>query len=242
MIKLNNFSSFFVANWKLNGDFNFIDQFINELKLPKNGSKCVVICPTSVHLDYMMRNKNNFYVGAQNISQYKEGAYTGEISFTSLTDLKIEFCIIGHSERRKIFNESNADINSKLLLLIDHNIVPIICVGETFEEKENGKTNDVLAKQLDEGIPESSNSDNTIIAYEPVWAIGTGLTPSFEEINKTHEFIKNHNAKFCDYKVLYGGSVKSDNSKEIINLSNVDGALIGGASLKYDEFTKIIED
>ncbi len=242
MIKLNTFSSFFVANWKLNGDFKFIDEFINAIKIPDDETKCVVICPTSIHLNYIKHKRKNFYVGAQNVSQYKEGAYTGEISCTALSDLKIEFCIVGHSERRQIFNETNDDVNSKLFQLIDNDIVPIICIGETLEEKENGKTNEVLANQLFEGIPNSSNANNTIIAYEPIWAIGTGLTPTFEEINNTHEFIKNHNAKFSNYKVLYGGSVKSKNAKEIITLSNVDGALIGGASLKPDEFTKIIED
>jgi len=120
--------------------------------------------------------------------------------------------------------------------------VPVICIGETLEEKNNGKTNDVLVKQLEEGIPNYSNSNNTIIAYEPVWAIGTGLTPTLKEINKTHEFIKNHNTKFSNYKVLYGGSVKANNANEIVSLSNIDGALIGGASLISDEFAKIIKD
>jgi len=242
MIKINSFSSFFVANWKLNGDFKFIDQFIDNLKLPRENSKCVVICPTSIHLDYLRHKKNSFYIGVQNVSEHEEGAFTGEISCKALSDLNIDFGIIGHSERRQLFNETNTDVYQKSTRLIDYQIVPIICIGETLEEKENGKTNDVLSKQLKDGIPTSSNSDNTIIAYEPVWAIGTGLTPTLEEINKTHEFIKNHNSKFTDYKILYGGSVKADNAKEIVSLSNVDGALIGGASLKSDDFTKIITD
>ena len=242
MLNLNNFSSFFVANWKLNGNFKFIDQFISELKIPNNTSKCVVICPTSIHLDYLTLKKNNFFVGAQNVSQHNEGAYTGEISCNALSELNIEFCIVGHSERRQLFNETNNDVCLKSSRVIEYKIVPIVCIGETLEEKEKGKTNDVLSKQLEDSIPISSNADNTIIAYEPVWAIGTGLTPSLEEINKTHEFIKNHKSKFADYKILYGGSVKANNAKEIVSLSNVDGALIGGASLKSDDFTKIIAD
>ena len=242
MLNLNNFSSFFVANWKLNGDFKFIDQFINNLKIVDDVSRCIVLCPTSIHLDYISHKKNNFYIGAQNVSHHKEGAFTGEISCVSLADLKIDFCIVGHSERRQIFNETNEIINLKSSQLIAHNIIPIVCIGETLKEKQNNKTNEVLAKQLQESIPNSSNSNNTIIAYEPVWAIGSGLTPSFEEINKTHEFIKNHNTKLNNYKILYGGSVKADNAKEIVLLSNVDGALIGGASLKINDFTKIIED
>ena len=242
MIKINSFSSFFVANWKLNGDLKFIDQFIDNLKLPLDNSKCVVICPTSIHLDYLRHKKNNFHVGSQNVSEYKEGAYTGEISCKALSDLNIEFCIVGHSERRHLFDETNNDICQKTSRLIEYKIVPIVCIGETLEEKENGKANDVLSKQLEDSIPISSNSDNTIIAYEPVWSIGTGLTPTLEEINKTHEFIKNHNSKFANYKILYGGSVKANNAKEIVSLLNVDGALIGGASLKADDFTKIIAD
>ena len=242
MIKLDSFSSFFVANWKLNGDFNFITQYIDGLKLSVDKSKCVVICPTSIHLDVVSKKKNNFYIGAQNVSQHPEGAFTGEISSASLSELKIDFCIVGHSERRKIYYENNDDVKSKSIQLISNNIVPIICIGETLDEKESGRTNDVLAKQLLEGVPKSSNSNNTIIAYEPVWAIGTGLTPSLEEINKTHEYIKQHNIKFNNYKVLYGGSVKANNANDIISLTDVDGTLVGGASLKYEEFSKMILD
>jgi len=242
MMNLNKFSSYFVANWKLNGDFNFIDQFLDQLKIPNNESKCVVICPTSIHLNYISGKKKGLYLGAQNVSQHTQGAFTGEISIQSLCDLQVDFCIVGHSERRQIFNETNEIINLKSSQLIAHNIIPIVCIGETLKEKESNKTNEVLAKQLQESIPDSSNSNNTIIAYEPVWAIGTGLIPSFEEINKTHEFIKNYNPKLNNYKILYGGSVKADNAKEIVSLSNVDGVLIGGASLKFNDFIKIIED
>jgi triosephosphate isomerase (TIM) len=242
MINLDSFSSFFVANWKLNGDFNFIDQYFDGLKLLDDKSRCIVICPTSIHLDKVSQKKNNYYVGAQNVSQYSEGAFTGEVSCKSLTELKIDFCIVGHSERRLIYYENNADVYSKSIQLINNYIVPIICVGETLEEKENGQTNEVLTKQLNEGVPNSSNANNTIIAYEPVWAIGTGFTPSIEEINITHEFIKKHNTRFNDYKVLYGGSVKANNANDIVSLTCVDGALVGGASLKYEEFSKIIID
>ena len=242
MIKIDSFSSFFVANWKLNGDFKFIHQYIDGLKLPVDKSKCVVICPTSIYLDQISKKKNNFYIGAQNVSQHLEGAFTGEISCKSLSELKIDFCIVGHSERRQVFHENNSDVKSKSMQLINNNIVPIICIGETLEEKKNGKTNDVLANQLSEGVPQSSNSNNSIIAYEPVWAIGTGLTPSLEEINETHEFIKKHNSTFKNYKILYGGSVKANNAKQILSLKNVDGALVGGASLKYEEFSRVIKD
>ena len=242
MLKLSNFSSFFVANWKLNGNLQFIDQFITNLSLPNANSKCVVICPTAIHLDYLSKNKNGFYVGAQNVSEHEEGAYTGEISLRSLLETNVNFCIVGHSERRQIFKEKDQDINLKSLTLVENNIIPIICIGETLEQKEKGITNTVLEEQLINSIPSCSTFENTIIAYEPVWAIGTGLTPTLEEIEETHNFIKNCNSKLKNFKILYGGSVKANNSKDISNLLNVDGALIGGASLKSDEFNKIIKD
>ena len=242
MIKLSDFSSFFVANWKLNGNFQFIDEFINNLLLPKDNSKCVVICPTAIHLDYISKNKNGFYVGAQNVSEHEEGAYTGEISVHSLSDLKVNFCIIGHSERRQIFQEKNEEINRKSERLIGNDVIPIICIGETLEQKEKGITKKVLEEQLMNSVPSSSNFENTIIAYEPVWAIGTGLTPTIKEIDETHRSIREQNDKFNKYKILYGGSVKASNAREITGLPNVDGALIGGASLKSEEFSKILED
>ena len=242
MMKLDSFSSIFIANWKLNGNFKFIDQFIDNFIIDNDLSRCVVICPTSIYIDYISRKNLFFYLGAQNVSQHKNGAYTGEISCDSLSEFKVDFCIVGHSERRLIYNESNIDVNSKAVKLINNHIIPIICIGETLEEKQNGKTFDILSKQLETGIPECSNYNNTIIAYEPVWAIGSGLIPSLEEIDKTHNFIKNYNSKFNKYKILYGGSVQSINSKKIISLTNVDGVLIGGASLKPEEFKKIIQD
>ena len=242
MLKLSNFSSFFVANWKLNGNLQFIDQFISNISLPNANSKCVVICPTAIHLDYLSKNKNGFYVGAQNVSEHEEGAYTGEISVRSLIETNVDFCIVGHSERRQIFKEKDQDINLKSERLIANNVIPIICIGETLEQKEKRITNTVLEEQLMNSIPSSSTFENTIIAYEPVWAIGTGLTPTIDEIDETHRFIRSHNDKFNKYKILYGGSVKASNAKEITDLTNVDGALIGGASLKSEEFTKIIQD
>ena len=157
MIKINSFSSFFIANWKLNGDFKFIDQFIDNLKVPKDNSKCIVICPTSIHLDYLRCKKNNFYVGAQNVSEHQDGAFTGEISCKALSDLNIDFGIVGHSERRQLFNETNNDVYQKSSRLIEYQIDPIICDGETKEEKKQGITNDDLSKQSEDGMPAYSN-------------------------------------------------------------------------------------
>ena len=157
-----------------------------------------------------------------------------------LKDNNIDFCIVGHSERRQYFSEMNENINIKSSNLIEENIIPVICIGETLEQKENKLTEEILSKQIKNSIPNSANHRNSLIAYEPVWAIGTGLTPTLDEINQVHELIKNFNSNFRNFKVLYGGSVKSSNSKEITELSHVDGCLIGGASLKVDEFNEII--
>ena len=144
------------------------------------------------------------------------------------------------SERRQYFAETNQNVKTKSLNLIEEEIIPIICIGETLEQKENNLTEEILYTQIKDSIPNSATHYNALIAYEPVWAIGTGLTPTLDEINQVHELIKNFDQKFINYKVLYGGSVKSSNSKEITGLSHVDGCLIGGASLKVDEFNTII--
>ncbi len=242
MINLDDFSSFYVANWKLNGDFEFIDNFLKDLKTPKDKKKCVVICPTSIHLDYLSKKAVDVFIGAQNISSHYEGSYTGEISAKALKELQISFCIIGHSERRQYYKEINQEINLKAATLVKNQITPILCIGETLEEKKNGLTKEILKKQLLESINSSCNKKNTIIAYEPVWAIGTGLTPDLKEIDEVHEFIRSCDSSFVNFSILYGGSVKSNNSKEIISLPNVNGALIGGASLKSGEFSEIIKD
>ncbi len=241
MLNLGSFSSFFIANWKLNGNFKFIEHFISNLTLPLDNSKCIVICPSIIHLDYMSRVKSGFYLGAQNVSEHVDGAFTGEISSDSLLDLNINFCIVGHSERRQLYFEKDKEIRTKSQNLINNNIIPIVCIGETLEEKKSGLTFKILETQLNNSIPNCANFENTIIAYEPVWAIGTGLTPTNQEIEDTHHYIREHNVKYKKFKIIYGGSVKADNAKEIISLPNVDGALIGGASLKSEEFTKIIQ-
>ena len=148
--------------------------------------------------------------------------------------------MVGHSERRQYFAETNNNVNIKSSNLIEENIIPVICIGETLEQKEKNLTEEILSTQIKDSIPNLANHQNALIAYEPVWAIGTGLTPTLDEINQVHELIKNYDTKFRSFKVLYGGSVKSSNSKEITELSNVDGCLIGGASLKVDEFNTII--
>ncbi len=238
MIKLVEFSSIFVANWKLNGNIQFIKEYYQ--KLLTNSQNCVVVCPPSIFINKLQTNEKNLFAGAQDVSKYQTGAYTGELSADMLSDYKVQFCLVGHSERREYFNEKNNTIRLKSINLIQKKIVPILCIGETLKEKNQNMTEKVLAKQLIECIPDISNFENTIIAYEPIWAIGTGLTPSLEEIDKVHSFIKTISKKFNNFKVLYGGSVNVSNSSDINNLKNVDGCLIGGASLKVNEFNSII--
>jgi triosephosphate isomerase len=179
-------------------------------------------------------------LGGQNCSRFLEGAYTGDVSASMLYDIGCQFCIVGHSERRTIFNETNNEISLKATNSLKNNIHPIICVGETLQQKKDKQTKEILSKQISESINEDSNNNNTIIAYEPIWAIGSGLIPSLDEIDEIHNFIKNEIQGYENYKILYGGSVKSANSKKILNLDNVDGLLIGGASLNVDEFKKIL--
>ena len=238
MVNLDKYSSIFIANWKLNGNSSFLKDYYEKLKV--NSNNCTVICPPSIYLKSNKVNNENLFFGAQDVSYFKDGAYTGELSASMLKDNNIGFCLVGHSERRQYFAEKNNNVNIKSSNLIEENIIPVICIGETLEEKERNLTEEILYTQIKDSIPETANNKNSLIAYEPVWAIGTGLTPTLDEINQVHQLIKNFDDKFKNFKVLYGGSVKSSNSKEINQLNHVDGCLIGGASLKVDEFNIII--
>ena len=238
MVNLAKYSSIFIANWKLNGNYSFLKDYYEKLNV--NSDNCTIICSPSIYLKSLKGNNENLFCGAQDVSSFREGAYTGELSASMLKDNNIDFCLVGHSERRQYFAETNYNVNIKSSNLIEQNIIPVICIGETLEQKEKNLTEEILSTQIKESIPNSANYQNTLIAYEPVWAIGTGLTPTLDEINQVHKLIKNYDQKFVSFKVLYGGSVKSSNSKEINELSHVDGCLIGGASLKVDEFNTII--
>ena len=238
MMNFDNFSSIFIANWKLNGNIQFIKEYYQKL-IPSNNN-CVVVCPPNIFLNQIDTNNSNLFSGSQDVSIYNEGAYTGELSAAMLNNNNIKFCIVGHSERRQHFNESNKAVNLKSINLIKNKIIPVVCIGETLEEKEKKITKDVLLNQINESIPAISNNQNTIIAYEPIWAIGTGLTPTLDDIDEVHSYIRNIDKKFNKFKILYGGSVKSSNSADINQIKNVDGCLIGGASLKVNEFNTII--
>jgi len=240
MLDISKFNKIIVANWKLNGSFPLINTLIRDIKLgfSNQDKECIIICPPFPYIKDLKSDK--FFKGAQDCSIYLRGAYTGEISSEILQSLDCQFCIVGHSERRNLFNEKNQVISLKASNCLKEKIIPILCVGETLEQKNNYQTKEVLTEQIKTSIPNEASNEKLIIAYEPIWAIGTGLTPSVKEIDEIHNFIKEEISGFRNYKVIYGGSVKSSNSKEILAIENVDGVLVGGASVNIEEFNRII--
>lgn len=221
---------FLVANWKMNGDLEFTDRLISAVGCIQTQHN-IVICPPSPLLFKFQNFPHK--LGAQNCSYLESGALTGEISPLLLKALGCQYVIIGHSERRRSFNESNEDIYKKFRLLLRLNLIPIVCVGETLEQKSQWQ--EILSEQL--VLFKNEQNSEAIFAYEPVWSIGTGSTPTENEIHKRISAIKT----IVQGKVLYGGSVNQKNSSEILQIPSVDGVLIGGASLKIEEFTKIIK-
>ena len=242
MLEIKEFNKIIVANWKLNGSNDFLEAYFEELDLKNlNSDVCGVICPPVTFIQNCNSKLFSLYLGAQDCSKFKEGAYTGEISASMLKENNCIFCIVGHSERRQVFKENNEDIKIKAAQLLDEKIIPIICIGETLEQKKMHKTHEVLKEQVINSLPPNSSKESVIIAYEPIWAIGTGMTASLEEINNIHEYLKKDIKEIEDYKILYGGSVNSKNASDIMNLENIDGVLVGGASLKADQFSEILK-
>lgn len=237
-----------IANWKANGDFEsnkvWCDRFIT--RMSKGSTKSIGITPSHLHFNQI---KNYFKdvdieIGFQDID-IEGGARTGSISPSMAIDSNCSFCLIGHSERREIFKEDNNLISKKYQVLINHQIKPILCIGESFEEFKAGKTEKKLQSQIEECILDNSIQENIIIAYEPIWAIGTGNTPKPKDVNTIHEFIKDVVQSASENnlkpKVLYGGSVNKTNASDFFKEKNIDGALVGGASLDADIFLDIIE-
>jgi len=238
------------GNWKMNKTPKEAVELIDTLKpLVQNAAAEIVVCPTFVALSDAIKvvQGSNIKVGAQNMHHQDSGAYTGEISPVSLKSMNIEYVILGHSERRQYFKESNEEINKKVEAALKNGLKPILCVGETLDERENGTTFDVIAEQVKKCLIglEQHNIENLVVAYEPVWAIGTGKTATKEDANEVIGFIRQQLKEVLNEKlslntrILYGGSVKSSNIKELMEMPEIDGALVGGASLKAEEFAKI---
>ena len=239
------------GNWKMNMLPDEAIKFIEELTpLVKDTQNEVILCVPYTDLFYALltAQNTNIKIGAQNMHFEEKGAYTGEVSGKMLKAINVEYVIIGHSERRQYFNETDETVNKKLKAAFTYGLKPIVCVGETLEEREAGKTTDIITKQTElalEGLEEEQVA-NTIIAYEPIWAIGTGKTATSEDANNSIKEIRNkikeiYGQKVSDRVIIqYGGSVKSTNAKELFSMSDIDGGLVGGASLKADEFSKIV--
>ncbi|MCX7876904.1 MAG: triose-phosphate isomerase [Melioribacteraceae bacterium] len=241
------------GNWKMNNDISGSINLITELKkgLNEKTNATVIVCPpfTSLETAQTLLKDSTIKYGAQNMYYEESGAFTGEISPLMLKSLGCDYVIIGHSERRTIFNESDELINKKIKSAIKNNLIPIFCIGETLEEREKGITFDICERQVRNGLEGISETelDNLIIAYEPVWAIGTGKTATSQQAEEVHLFIRNLIEKMYSKSlaekiiIQYGGSVKPENAKELLSQPNIDGALVGGACLKADSFLKIIE-
>ena len=240
---------YIVANWKMNGDHVFNRDLISTIddNTVINDASHMIICPSMPYLQQTNNQKPSYMIlGAQNISQYDNGAYTGEVSGKMLADLNTKYVIIGHSERRELYNENNNIIKDKFSKAIENNIKPILCVGETIDHRNSGETFDYIHSQID-AVISSNKLDNLkelIIAYEPIWAIGTGQTATPESAEEVHSYIRNillnTDSNLAENTpILYGGSVNSENAEKLFRMENINGALIGGASLNGEEFSKI---
>jgi len=239
------------GNWKMNKTFDEAGNFLKEISDFVKGKVIdnidIIICPPSLYLEMTTDFADNkIFIGSQNVSNYEYGAYTGEISAKMLKSIDIDYCIIGHSERRKYFNESNQLINEKLKILQKFGIKPIVCIGETLEERESGITEKVITSQLKGVLKNVTINQDVIIAYEPIWAIGTGKTATPSQAQEIHNLIRkwlleNYSMKIAeDTSILYGGSVNPKNIKELLMKPDIDGGLIGGASLDIVKFKEII--
>jgi triosephosphate isomerase len=239
------------GNWKMHGSVAFTRDMIQTLTatVAVNEAVTLLICPPMLYLTQAMQAVSNTFVcvGAQNCAQIQTtGAFTGEVSPTMLADVGCQYVIIGHSERRALYGETDSVIAEKTKVALAAGIKPIVCVGETLAEREAGWAETVIATQLNavSDVVGATGWSNAIVAYEPVWAIGTGKTATPEQAQEIHSFIRQHLAKLDvtmanAMTILYGGSVKPDNAAAIFSQSDVDGGLIGGASLNSDDFAKI---
>jgi len=240
------------GNWKMNGSVSMVTDLITGVVAgaKKLSSVETAVCPPYVYIPMVAEatKGSNVGVGPQNVSTQASGAFTGEISTDMAKDFACKYSIIGHSERRTLYNESDALVAEKFKVVKASGLIPIFCIGETLEEREADETEAVVARQLD-AVSDTNGSDaysNCVIAYEPVWAIGTGKTASPEQAQSVHAFIRQHisklNAENAEkVQILYGGSMNPGNAKDLLSQNDIDGGLIGGASLKSDDFMAICQ-
>lgn len=236
------------GNWKMNMLPNEAINFITQIEpLIKDTKNEVIICVPTLNYFYTknMAQDTNIKVGLQNMNENENGAYTGEVSAAMLKSVGCEYVIVGHSERREYYFETDEIVNKKVKKALEYGITPILCVGETLEEREENKTLEKIKKQLEKGLEGISKEDldNIIIAYEPIWAIGTGKTATSEDAENVVKAIREYMDelyKTTDISILYGGSVKASNAKELFTMPNIDGGLVGGASLEAESFAGIV--
>ena len=238
------------GNWKMHKTIAEALEFVNEVKDRVNNDKveAVICAPFTLLKDLKQATKGtNIKIGAQNMHFEEKGAFTGEISPLMLKELDMDYVVIGHSERREYFNETDETVNKKVLKALEVGIDPILCVGETLEEREAGNTKDVCKVQVEKALENVSKEDlaKVVIAYEPVWAIGTGKTATSEDANDVIAYIREVVANLYgelanEVRIQYGGSVKPSNVAEIMNQSDIDGALVGGASLEANDYVELV--
>ena len=236
------------GNWKMNGSQVANEELVTGIRDALNTEGEVAICPPYIYVPQVadLLKESSIAVGVQNASHIEKGAYTGEIALPMVKDLGCEYVIIGHSERREYYGETDAVVAEKFEAVVKSGLIPILCVGELLEQREADETETVIAEQLDAVIKQAGieGFTNAVIAYEPVWAIGTGKTASPEQAQEVHAFIRlqlaRHDEQIADkIRILYGGSVKADNANDLFSMTDVDGGLIGGASLKAADFLAI---
>ena len=241
------------GNWKMNMDYNegisLFSEIVNMVRDEKKGDQIAIICAPYIHINSLAQlGAGVVKIGAQNCHQNESGAFTGEISASMLQSVGVNIVILGHSERRAYFHETDALLANKVDTALKHEMEVIFCFGEELKDRQSGQHFNVVENQLKDGLfhLEASDWKNIILAYEPVWAIGTGETASPDQAQEMHDFIRDTinkkygNAIAEDVSILYGGSVKPENAAEIFSKPDVDGGLIGGAALKSDDFAKIV--
>ncbi len=238
------------GNWKMNKTQAEATALIDALKPLVKDAECdVVVCVpfTDIGAAVAAAKGSNVCVGAQNVHFAANGAYTGEISADMLLEAGVEYVIIGHSERRQYFGETDETVNKRTLTALAKGLKPIVCVGESLEERETGKTEAVLKEQIINGLKDVEDVTKVVIAYEPIWAIGTGKTATAEQANETIGFIRKTVAEaFCPkcaekVRIQYGGSMNAKNAHELMSMPEIDGGLIGGASLKAEDFSIVVK-
>ncbi|RFU67077.1 triose-phosphate isomerase [Bacillus sp. V59.32b] len=241
------------GNWKMNKNLSEARSFLEEVDslVPSKEAMESVICAPALFLNELVTasERSDVEIGAQNMHFEESGAFTGEISPVALEDIGVKYVIIGHSERREMFNETDETVNKKTKAAFSHHLIPIVCCGETLEERESGKTNELVGNQIRKGLEGLSEEQvkQTVIAYEPIWAIGTGKSSTAEDANEVCAHIRSVVAsQFSQQaadsvRIQYGGSVKPSNIQEYMSQPDIDGALVGGASLEPGSFLQLLE-